>query len=123
MCDPAWTSEDLARVLCDNLVAAGKLRSQPAFIREDREAKIAGIFACGSPPVPPLSLAIHPSHVSCVPGGEVSEMYLPFFALCPQIRDLLRDRGGALEAAGGAPLVSSLRHRFARRPTQRRRPC
>jgi|EP01049_Picozoa_sp_SAG25_P005145 hypothetical protein len=72
MCDPAWTSEDLARVLCDNLVAAGKLRSQPAFIREDREAKIAGVFACGSPPVLPLSLALHPSHVSCVPGGEVS---------------------------------------------------
>ena len=48
MCDPSWSSADLAKALCDNLVAAGKLRSSPAFIREDREAKIAGIFeGCG----------------------------------------------------------------------------
>ena len=48
MCDPAWTSADVARVLCDNLVASGKLRANPSFIREDREAKIASIFeSCG----------------------------------------------------------------------------
>lgn len=74
MADPAWTAAEVAHALCDSLVAAGKLRSSPvrtsslaagsfclgaalrpasaldvppqqqAFIREDREAKIAGIF-------------------------------------------------------------------------------
>ena len=45
MCGPAWTPEDLARALCDSLVAGGKLRATPTFVREDREAKLAGLFA------------------------------------------------------------------------------
>ena len=44
MCDAAASPADVARVLCDALVAAGKLRASPGFIREDREAKLAGIF-------------------------------------------------------------------------------
>jgi len=42
--DPAWTCEDIARELCDVLVAGGLLKQHLAFIREDREAKLAGIF-------------------------------------------------------------------------------
>lgn len=42
--DTAWTSEELAHALCDALVAKGQLKEKPAFIRTDREAKIAGIF-------------------------------------------------------------------------------
>jgi hypothetical protein len=48
MCDTTWTPADLAANLCDALVAAGKLRATPAFIRTDREAKLADVFAsCG----------------------------------------------------------------------------
>jgi len=43
-CDAAWTSAELAAKCCDTMVAAGKLRTTPAFIREDREAKLAKIF-------------------------------------------------------------------------------
>mmetsp|Transcript_11739 Transcript_11739/g.21357 ORF Transcript_11739/g.21357 Transcript_11739/m.21357 type:complete len:260 (+) Transcript_11739:129-908(+) len=42
--DPSWSSKDLAHALCDVLVAKNQLKDKPAFIREDREAKIAGIF-------------------------------------------------------------------------------
>jgi len=42
--DPAWTYEDLAHHLCDELVAKGQLKDKPAFIRTDREARIAQIF-------------------------------------------------------------------------------
>jgi hypothetical protein len=45
MCDPSWSAEDLARVLCGRLVADGKLRSSPSFIREDREAKLGTLFS------------------------------------------------------------------------------
>ena len=44
MCDPAWSPAEVAHALCDALVATGKLRASPGFIREDREAKLAGIF-------------------------------------------------------------------------------
>eukprot|EP01043_Picozoa_sp_COSAG02_P013917 COSAG02_NODE_564_length_20286_cov_52.743696_7_plen_104_part_00 len=44
MADPSWTSADVAKALCDALVASGKLRANPGFIREDREAKIATVF-------------------------------------------------------------------------------
>lgn len=36
--------EQLAHALCDVLVAKGHLKAKPAFIRTDREAKLAGIF-------------------------------------------------------------------------------
>eukprot|EP00419_Tripos_fusus_P061292 CAMPEP_0172904364 /NCGR_PEP_ID=MMETSP1075-20121228/172458_1 /TAXON_ID=2916 /ORGANISM="Ceratium fusus, Strain PA161109" /LENGTH=250 /DNA_ID=CAMNT_0013761369 /DNA_START=14 /DNA_END=767 /DNA_ORIENTATION=+ len=42
--DPKWNCEDLAKALCDDLVAAGQLKEKPAFVRTDREAKIANIF-------------------------------------------------------------------------------
>jgi len=42
--DPAWSSDDVARYLCDDLVDKGHLKSKPAFIRTDREAKLAQIF-------------------------------------------------------------------------------
>lgn len=42
--DAAWSHAELAHALCDALVAKGHLKEKPAFIREDREAKIAGIF-------------------------------------------------------------------------------
>eukprot|EP00747_Dinoflagellata_sp_TGD_P163428 gnl/TRDRNA2_/TRDRNA2_182084_c0_seq1.p1 gnl/TRDRNA2_/TRDRNA2_182084_c0~~gnl/TRDRNA2_/TRDRNA2_182084_c0_seq1.p1 ORF type:complete len:234 (+),score=61.75 gnl/TRDRNA2_/TRDRNA2_182084_c0_seq1:87-788(+) len=42
--DPSWTSEQLAHALCDALVQKGQLKDKPAFIRTDREAKIAAIF-------------------------------------------------------------------------------
>ena len=35
---------DLAKIVCDTLVADGRLKEKPAFIRTDREKKIAGIF-------------------------------------------------------------------------------
>jgi len=42
--EQAWSSKDLAHALCDALVAKGQLKEKPAFIRTDREDKIAGIF-------------------------------------------------------------------------------
>jgi len=42
--DAAWTPEDLAKHLCDDLVANGLLKEKPAFIRTDREKVIADIF-------------------------------------------------------------------------------
>lgn len=42
--DPSWSSEEVAHALCDILVAKGHLKEKPAFIRTDREAKIASIF-------------------------------------------------------------------------------
>jgi hypothetical protein len=32
--DAAWTSADLAKAVCDSLVADGLLKEKPAFIRE-----------------------------------------------------------------------------------------
>jgi len=43
--EAAWSSEELAKALCDALVAKGQLKEKPAFIRTDREAKIAGVFS------------------------------------------------------------------------------
>jgi len=48
LCDPSWTSADLAFHLCDDLIAKGQLKSKPAFIRQDREVKIASIFEDGN---------------------------------------------------------------------------
>jgi len=42
--DSSWSCQDLARNLCDHLVAKGHLKDKPAFIRNDREALIAGVF-------------------------------------------------------------------------------
>mmetsp|Transcript_32582 Transcript_32582/g.75704 ORF Transcript_32582/g.75704 Transcript_32582/m.75704 type:complete len:260 (-) Transcript_32582:93-872(-) len=42
--NPSWTCAQLARALCDALVAKGQLKDKPAFIRSDREAKIASVF-------------------------------------------------------------------------------
>eukprot|EP00930_Biecheleria_cincta_P100261 TRINITY_DN9188_c0_g1_i3.p1 TRINITY_DN9188_c0_g1~~TRINITY_DN9188_c0_g1_i3.p1 ORF type:complete len:190 (-),score=34.23 TRINITY_DN9188_c0_g1_i3:149-676(-) len=42
--DPTWNSAQLAKELCDNLVARGHLRDRPAFIRKDREEKITHVF-------------------------------------------------------------------------------
>ena len=44
MVDTTATAADVAKLLCDKLCADGKLKVKPAFIREDREAKLAGIF-------------------------------------------------------------------------------
>lgn len=44
---PDWTHADLAKHLCDDLVAKGHLKDKPAFIRRDREARIADIFESG----------------------------------------------------------------------------
>jgi len=44
MADSSWTSADVARELCDRMVAANDLKAKPAFIRTDRETKLAGIF-------------------------------------------------------------------------------
>jgi hypothetical protein len=43
--DASWSSEDLAKAVCDALVASGKLKEKPAFIRGDREKKIAEVFS------------------------------------------------------------------------------
>lgn len=43
--DPAWTSQDLAKHLCDDLVASKALKEKPTFIRTDREELLAGLFA------------------------------------------------------------------------------
>jgi hypothetical protein len=40
----AMTSAELVAAVCDKLVAEGKIRSSPAFIRTDREAKILKVF-------------------------------------------------------------------------------
>ena len=37
-------SDALAAEVCDALVAGGKLKATPAFIRKDREAKIIKVF-------------------------------------------------------------------------------
>eukprot|EP00931_Biecheleriopsis_adriatica_P074935 TRINITY_DN48902_c0_g1_i1.p1 TRINITY_DN48902_c0_g1~~TRINITY_DN48902_c0_g1_i1.p1 ORF type:complete len:353 (+),score=75.01 TRINITY_DN48902_c0_g1_i1:51-1061(+) len=42
--EQSWSSKELAHSLCNALVAKGQLKEKPAFIRTDREAKIAGIF-------------------------------------------------------------------------------
>ena len=46
MAQAGMSSADLAKALCDLLVATGKLKASPGFIREDREAKLVGIFEC-----------------------------------------------------------------------------
>jgi len=43
--DAAWTSQDLAKNLCDELVANKSLKEKPAFIRNDREELLAGLFS------------------------------------------------------------------------------
>eukprot|EP00933_Yihiella_yeosuensis_P037557 TRINITY_DN31537_c0_g1_i1.p1 TRINITY_DN31537_c0_g1~~TRINITY_DN31537_c0_g1_i1.p1 ORF type:complete len:288 (-),score=93.40 TRINITY_DN31537_c0_g1_i1:168-1031(-) len=43
-CEAGWSAEELAHSLCDTLVARGHLKEKPAFIRTDREAKIASVF-------------------------------------------------------------------------------
>jgi len=42
--ETTWSSEDLAKNLCDGLVASGQLKEKPAFIRTDREKILADIF-------------------------------------------------------------------------------
>eukprot|EP00931_Biecheleriopsis_adriatica_P068330 TRINITY_DN422_c0_g1_i1.p1 TRINITY_DN422_c0_g1~~TRINITY_DN422_c0_g1_i1.p1 ORF type:complete len:308 (+),score=80.96 TRINITY_DN422_c0_g1_i1:55-924(+) len=42
--DRQWSSAELAHALCDALVKKGQLKEKPAFIRQDREAKISAIF-------------------------------------------------------------------------------
>merc|ERR1719162_352856 len=42
--DTAWSSAELSKAVCDALVADGKIRTSPAFIRTDREAKITKTF-------------------------------------------------------------------------------
>lgn len=44
MADPAWSPAEVAKAVCDRLVAKGQMKEKPAFIRTDREAKIATIF-------------------------------------------------------------------------------
>ena len=43
-CDEKWTSAELAAKCQDTMVARARLRATPAFIREDREAKLVKIF-------------------------------------------------------------------------------
>lgn len=40
----SWTSDELAHAVCDALVADGRIKVKPEFIRKDREAKIAKVF-------------------------------------------------------------------------------
>mmetsp|Transcript_133781 Transcript_133781/g.416098 ORF Transcript_133781/g.416098 Transcript_133781/m.416098 type:complete len:257 (-) Transcript_133781:80-850(-) len=42
--EESWTAAELSHALCDALVERGHLKAKPAFIRTDREAKIAGVF-------------------------------------------------------------------------------
>lgn len=42
--DEKWTSAELASALCDTLVKRGHLKEKPAFIRQDRQAKIVSVF-------------------------------------------------------------------------------
>lgn len=42
--DNAWTCADLAKAVCDELVAQGLLKEKPAFIRGDREKKFVQVF-------------------------------------------------------------------------------
>ena len=44
MADASWDSAALAHAVCDKLVERGVLKEKPAFIRTDREAKIAKVF-------------------------------------------------------------------------------
>ena len=37
MVDATWSSAQLSKAVCDALVADGKLKEKPAFIRNDRE--------------------------------------------------------------------------------------
>eukprot|EP00327_Prymnesium_parvum_P042430 CAMPEP_0195647602 /NCGR_PEP_ID=MMETSP0815-20121206/30183_1 /TAXON_ID=97485 /ORGANISM="Prymnesium parvum, Strain Texoma1" /LENGTH=307 /DNA_ID=CAMNT_0040791175 /DNA_START=96 /DNA_END=1020 /DNA_ORIENTATION=+ len=46
--DASWSSADLAKAVCDALVADGRLKEKPAFIRTDREKKIASVFEAAS---------------------------------------------------------------------------
>lgn len=39
-----WTCAELSSAVCDALVASGKLKTKPAFIRGDREIKITELF-------------------------------------------------------------------------------
>jgi len=43
--EASWSSQDLAKNLCDDLVAKKELKEKPAFIRTDREELLAGLFA------------------------------------------------------------------------------
>ena len=43
--DASWDAAALACAVCDSLIADGRLKARPAFIRTDREAKIKKVFA------------------------------------------------------------------------------
>ncbi len=86
MADPSWTSADVAKALCDALVASGKLRANPGFIREDREAKIATVFEYArlplmhrapAPPPPPGPRA-RPCFEYPPPGPSLAELRCGF---------------------------------------------
>ena len=41
----SWSAAELAKVLCDRMVASGKLRTKPTFIRADRESALCRVFS------------------------------------------------------------------------------
>ena len=41
--DASWDSAALPHAVCEQLVTDGKIRTTPAFIRTDREAKITKV--------------------------------------------------------------------------------
>ena len=48
--DATWDFAALSNAVCDTLVDQGKIRAKPAFIRGDRQTKIAEV--CRLPPPP-----------------------------------------------------------------------
>mmetsp|Transcript_44072 Transcript_44072/g.114614 ORF Transcript_44072/g.114614 Transcript_44072/m.114614 type:complete len:281 (-) Transcript_44072:78-920(-) len=42
--EESWTSAELASAVCDAQVKRGQLKEKPAFIRNDRQAKIVSVF-------------------------------------------------------------------------------
>jgi hypothetical protein len=59
--DASWDFDALSKAVCDVLVDEGKIRIKPAFIRGDREKKIAEVdqSACCLIPVDSSSLLRH----------------------------------------------------------------
>ena len=81
MADASWTAADVAKHLCDALVASGKLRANPGFIREDREAVRRELEYKLDPSLRSGGCVFSLDHR--IPNGISIENYRYYFALPP----------------------------------------
>ena len=59
--DATWDFAGLSNAVCDTLVEQGKIRTKPAFIRVDRQEKIAKVRRSKTLTLPCLPVTVQPS--------------------------------------------------------------